>query len=118
MLFLNYLDKEGNDLEAYSSDVAGFKYYSSQGTETNGGFDYRWAFFGDLRPTLPEGRKRDVNVIRSTKRAYLNTGHMWVPEEWDAEKKDEAVSRMARDVIGDNEMNPAYADQRTIDDAD
>ena len=117
VLFLNYLDKAGNDLATYSDEVKGFKYYSSQGSEANGGFDYRWAFFGDLRPTLPDGRKRDCNVIRSTKRAYLNTGHMWMPGDWDVAIKDAAISRMATRAPGEeNEVNPAYVDQMTTDD--
>ncbi|KAA0078527.1 hypothetical protein [Tardiphaga sp. P9-11] len=44
VIFISYLDKEYNELKNFSSEVAGFKYYSSQGSGV-AGFAYRWAFF-------------------------------------------------------------------------
>jgi len=80
-VFLAYIDAAGNDLAAYGSSVAGFRYFSSQGSNP-GGFGYRWAFFGNHCPVLPPNKKRDCGVIRSNDPKLLCCGYMISPDHW------------------------------------
>lgn len=45
VVFLGYIDQNYNVIATYSDKVAGFKYYSAQGSGV-AGFAYRFAFFG------------------------------------------------------------------------
>ncbi|MNF28756.1 hypothetical protein D3C84_94450 [compost metagenome] len=116
VLFLGFLDRHGETLDSYSSEVAGFKYYSSQGKLVGGGFDYRYAFFDDTCPTLESSRRRDCGVIRSEKQNHLNTGYMFSPTKWDAKKRDQALSALHNLSQKENEANPLYLNQDTTDD--
>ena len=83
VVFLNFIDKAGNEVTNYDSSVAGFRYFGSQGKSAKGegGFDYRWAFFSkDGCPDIPY--KRDCNVIYSENQTLLNTGSLLMPKEW------------------------------------
>lgn len=112
VLFINYLDKNGDVLEEFGSRVAGFKYYSSQGTKSEGGFDYRYAFFEGIKPVLDGGRRRDIGIIRSDKQKYLNCGYMLHPNDWRT-----PVGMFDVDLDGPEEdVNPAYLNQTTVDD--
>ena len=83
VVFLNYLDRAGNELPNFSTDVAGFKYFSSQGKATTGGLGYRYAFFHPECPNnLPPGKQRDCGVIRSASQRMLNTGYAAMPTSW------------------------------------
>ena len=81
VVFLAYLDAAGNAIGAYSTEVAGFKYFSSQKTETHG-FGYRYAFFDGQCPRLPDGRVPDCRIIRSPSQRFLNTGYALMPSLW------------------------------------
>lgn len=116
VLFLSYLDAAGNELADYSDAVVGFKYFSSQGKKVEGGFDYRYAFFDGISPVLGGGKKRDLGVMRSAKQKYLNCGFMYTPTQWDAARRDEASNGLIPKAFGENDVNPAYLDQETIDD--
>lgn len=112
VLFLGYLDEKGETLEQFCSKVAGFKYYSSQGNKSDGGFDYRFAFFEGINPVLDGGRRRDIGIIRSDKQKYLNCGYMLHPKSWVT-----PVSMFDVDLDGPEEdVNPAYINQTTVDD--
>ena len=87
VIFLSFIDINGNDLPTYSSSVAGFRYYSSQGNATSGGFDYRCAIFSEHgSPTLGNdcaNIKRDTGVLNyQNNQKYLNTGIAYAPSKW------------------------------------
>lgn len=83
VVFLSYLDASGNELATYSPAVAGFKYFSSQGTADNGGLGYRYAFFYPQCPNnLGPGKRVDCKVIRSNSQRLLNTGYVSMPKLW------------------------------------
>jgi hypothetical protein len=124
VVFLSYLDSKGDALAEFSSAVAGFKYFSSQGTETKGGFGYRYAFFSDAGcPVLSDGRKRDCGVIRSNNSALLHAGTMAHPQAWN---KAQALEQLEREAFhmknGDTEMlvegdyDARFLSGKTIDD--
>jgi hypothetical protein len=119
VVFLGYIDSSGESVETYSTKVAGFKYFSSQGKLDNGGFGYRYAFFSDAGcPSLADGKKRDCGVIRSANQRFLNTGHMFSPKFWDAKKRDQALAifNATKGVVGDGLFDPMYFDGATTDD--
>jgi hypothetical protein len=124
VVFLAYLDKHGNELPGFSKAVAGFKYFSSQGNERNGGFGYRFAFFSDSGcPTLSGARKRDCGVIRSSSSILLHAGTMSHPQSWN---KAQAIEQLEREAFhmknGDTEMleegdyDAGYLSGKTVDD--
>jgi hypothetical protein len=83
VVFMSYLDIAGNELAAFSPGVAGFKYFSSQGTATNGGLGFRHAFFYPNCPTnLGPDKRVDCKVIRSASQRLLNTGYVSMPSDW------------------------------------
>ena len=85
VVFLAFIDINGNDVSTYGSNVAGFRYYSSQGGKSNGGFDYRCAFFRNYgTPTLSNGCKRDTGVYEPDYQGYtyFNSGVMYMPSKW------------------------------------
>lgn len=83
VVFLAFIDAQGRELEAWTPEVIGFKYFSSQGGGAvgAGGLDFRYAIFsGKGSPSMPY--RRDLNIIYSTDQRYLNTGEMWSPGRW------------------------------------
>ena len=94
VVFMGFIDGQGNVLPAHNDDVRGFKYFSSQGRGNVGdaGFAFRYAFFEKngvkFCPPIATG-KRDCGVIWSTGQKYLNTGYMLPPSKWDRDSKDE-----------------------------
>lgn len=96
VVFISYVDNTGKELKTYSSEVAGFRYFSSQGVgvSPNAGLGYRIAFFtySDGRRICPsstfDGTRRDCDVIYSLSQKYLNTGYMLMPKHWDAKQRD------------------------------
>lgn len=124
-IFLGYIDKAGNLYPQYTPQAAGFKYFSSQGNEINGGFGYRYAFFSDAGcPTLVDRQKRrDCGIIRSRESMLLNSGIMWHPKEWEKRKALEQLSREAyhiqrgdADLLVDGDIDSSYFNGRTTDD--
>jgi len=104
--FLAFLDQQGNEYEEYpeNTDIIGFKYFSSQGRYAvgAGGFDYRWAIFGDNTPAFCSTKRCDTKVIESTNQQYLNTGMMWNPSRWTHSKS--VKKRRIRKVIPELEQ--------------
>jgi hypothetical protein len=93
-IFLAYLDASGNELDVYSDKVAGFKYFSSQGRgkpKPISGMGYRYGFFGDNCPKLPEGHLRDCGILRSEKNGILTGAYVMMPRDWDKAKANAAV---------------------------
>lgn len=117
-MFLEYIDERGTVLPAYGPNVAGFKYFSSQGKRSDGGFDYRLAFFGDKCPVVAGSIRRDCGVIRSTNPAYLCSGHMLMPAHWNPKQRDQSITifDISAESEPENSINPAYVDQVTTDD--
>jgi hypothetical protein len=92
VIFLSFLDSNGNEMPTYSGKVAGFKYFSSQGKEQDGGFGYRWAFFSNAGcPTLSPPKRRDCGIIRSEENGYLAGGYVLSPKDWDNDKANTAI---------------------------
>ncbi len=119
VIFLSYLDSSGEPMQQYSDKVAGFKYFSSQGSPENGGFGYRYAFFSDAGcPKLAEGKKRDCGVIRSSNQRFLNTGHMLAPKHWNSKRRDQALAvfNATKSIGGEGAFDPMYFDGKTTDD--
>ncbi len=117
VVFLSFIDLQGNEYTTWRSNVVGFKYYSSQGTSTNGGFDYRYAVFSQYgSPTMPG--KRDVNVIDSDDQRYLNTGIVYAPSKWKPSSWSHPGSRRALPPWHNLEsvFDESYFDGVTIDD--
>ncbi len=83
VIFIAFIDLQGNTYDTWNADVIGFKYYSSQGGYDvgAGGMDYRYAIFEEYgSPTMPYNR--DIHIIYSTDQTYLNTGVMYMPDQW------------------------------------
>jgi hypothetical protein len=131
VLFLAFLDSTGKEMNWYSPEVKGFKYYSSQGSEIvgKGGYGYRYAFFGKTCPVLEPGKKRDCGVIFSRKQKLLNCGYMYAPKFWVVTRRDKTISQypagnrpLFKKVNGVvqqdgvlNGVNPRYWVQNTTD---
>lgn len=103
VIFMNYLDKEGGMLKAWSPEVAGFRYFSAQGQgrKPNAGFGFRAAFFekpGQKScPVLRDKTMlRDCGVIFSHGQDMLNTGYVLHPSKWkeNAKKRDENLAAL------------------------
>ncbi|MGR9476932.1 hypothetical protein [Rhizobium leguminosarum] len=93
-IFLAYLDAAGNELDAYSDEVAGFKYFSSQGKgkpRPISGLGYRYGFFGENCPALPQGHLRDCGILRSENNGILTGAYVMLPPDWDTAKANAAV---------------------------
>lgn len=93
-IFLSYLDAAGSELDTYSDKVAGFKYFSSQGRgkpKPISGLGYRYGFFGDNCPKLPQGYLRDCGILRSERNGILTGAYVMMPADWDKAKANAAV---------------------------
>jgi len=118
VVFLGYIDKNGELLPTYSGDVAGFKYFSSQGRADSGGLGYRYAFFAKSGcPKLPEDKKRDCGIIYSENQRLLNVGHMLSPKFWDRKRRDVALKFAAAAPKGfTGTFDEIFFDGKTTDD--
>lgn len=83
VVFLAFIDAQGNEHEAWNPAVVGFKYFSAQGGAAvgAGGLDFRYAIFSRHAAT-PMPYKRDLGVIYSADQRLLNTGEAWSPTRW------------------------------------
>jgi hypothetical protein len=110
VIFISFIDIEGNRLASWSEDVVGFLYFSAQGgyNAGAGGMDYRYAVF-QQHGSPPMPYKRDVNVMESTNQKYLNTGMMYAPASWELPRNPPFVGR-------DSQFDPVYFDGATVDD--
>ena len=111
VVFLSFIDMDGNESAVWHDGVVGFKYFSSQGglDVGAGGFDYRYAVF-DAYGSPPMPYKRDTGVIYSTDTMYLNTGMMFSPDHWAAGTYQAPIHAPA------TVFNPSYFSGVTIDD--
>jgi hypothetical protein len=84
VIFLAFIDIQGNEYSTYNSQVVGFKYYSAQGKNTPGlgGMDIRDAVFSKFGCPDNLPYKRDCGVEYSTRQDLLNTGMMLAPAQW------------------------------------
>lgn len=83
VVFLAFIDANGNETATHNSNVIGFKYYSAQGSSSPGygGMSYRYAIFSDYGcPSMAV--QTDCNVIYSLNTDYLNTGVIYHPDYW------------------------------------
>lgn len=87
VVFLGFLNAQGQIEPTYDArKVVGFKYFSSQGKAApNGGFGYRWAFFGNCPAWREPDKLRDCGIVLSDNQKILNTGYMLHPSQWTAE---------------------------------
>ncbi len=111
--FMGYINGKGEILPEYSSDVIGFRYFSSQGGSEpgEGGFGYHYAIFSKFGcPEIVVG-ERDCNVIYSQKQSYLNTGTMLAPKYWKHPAEPSATMRALKDTV----LDEKYFDGRTTD---
>jgi len=117
VVFVSYIDKNGQELPAFGDDVVGFKYFSSQGKLTSGGLGYRYAFFAPLCPILPSDKKRDCGVIRTSQSRLLNGGSAWVPIAWNsATATSFLAAHRTRFFEAEGTFNSAYFTGKTTDD--
>ncbi len=118
VVFLSYIDAKGQDLDRYSDQVAGFRYFGAQGKRQKGegGFGYRHAFFSKNGcPEVPY--HRDCNVIFSDDSRVLNVGQILNPDDWD-HKLAEPTDRLEL-LTGDESFSihsPAEFNGLTTDD--
>ncbi|MGB0591517.1 MAG: thrombospondin type 3 repeat-containing protein [Myxococcota bacterium] len=83
VVFVAFIDANGDEYAAHHEGVVGFKYFSAQGgfDVGAGGLDYRYGVFDNYgKPEMPY--KRDSGIIQTDNQHYLNTGAMLMPEYW------------------------------------
>jgi hypothetical protein len=99
VVFLNYIDAHDQETSTYSTDVIGFRYFSSQGEGKPlpvSGLGYRWAYFEGICPDPKPGRLRDCGVIRSNNLSLLDGGTLYFPEDWHVKEALAAMRQHAR----------------------
>lgn len=111
VVFVSYIDITGRELYEYSDAVVGFRYFSSQGTATTGGLDYRYGVFAEYgSPAMPY--KRDTGIIQSTSQKLFNTGFMLHPHQW--KDSNYVMSDMGGTAV--SSFDPAHFAGTTVDD--
>jgi len=111
VVFLSFIDIEGNESATWHPGVVGFKYFSSQGglDVGAGGLDFRYAIFEEFgAPAMPY--KRDTGIIYSTSQHLLNTGFMYAPPKWVLPPSSAKLSGP------DSVFDPSYFTGWTVDD--
>jgi hypothetical protein len=102
-IFWGYIDPntESGYTQTWSKDVIGFTYFSAQGPRTaaaGGGFAFRDAYFGAAK--LPPAKQRNHNdpgvILKQTSQLYLNSGRLWLPDQWDAKGAVEDIKKRVR----------------------
>lgn len=106
-IFLGYLKGAYEETPAYSSEVTGFRYFSSQSSHKPG-FDERWAYFRGAAPPAHPEKIRDYGILRSSNPTFLNAGRIWAPSRWRVQEallryRAEARQR-ARDIVAAQSM--------------
>lgn len=81
VVFISFLDKNCKEYETWNENIVGFKYYSSQGNATTGGFAYRYCHFSNKSFASCSGKTTD-SAIWSEKQTMLNTGVIYAPKYW------------------------------------
>ncbi|MEZ5997823.1 MAG: hypothetical protein R3B98_03940 [Hyphomonas sp.] len=96
-IFLGYVDSDGNPLESYGPDVAGFHYFSAQSSGVSG-LDYRNAFFSGHCPPNSAGKpRRDCSVIRSNNVGMFSMARIFTPDHWHTEDTKFFLDRLFLD---------------------
>jgi hypothetical protein len=104
VVFLGYLNGDGDVVPSYTDSVVGFKYFSAQGRgKPDAGFAYRWAFFEGSCPMLDASRPRDCGVIRSSDRRMFDTGYMFTPDKW--RSYAQTVEQIRQQLLSDRIQN-------------
>ena len=98
VVFISFLDKNCKETQTYNSDVVGFKYYSSQGSSTNGGFDYRYLHFYDM-PFASSCPGNTDAAYYSEDQVMLNTGMMYHPKHWTKTSRAKGENNLSAPVV-------------------
>lgn len=117
VIFLSFIDINGDEYTEYNEDIIGFRYFSSQGGYDvgAGGLDYRYAIFDEFgTPTMPY--KRDTQIIYSEDQQLLNTGVMFMPEYWNPATDYTTLKPVMNDYLPASRFDPLYFNGITIDD--
>lgn len=83
VVFIAFLDRQGNEYSAYNPKVIGFKYFSAQGRRDpiHAGLDFRYAVFSQFG-CMQMPYKHDCKIIYSRHPSMLNAGRMFAPSSW------------------------------------
>ncbi|HUU01672.1 MAG TPA: hypothetical protein VM425_09545 [Myxococcota bacterium] len=118
VVFLAFIDIDGNESLVWHDGLVGFKYFSSQGgyDAGAGGLDYRYAVFDQFgEPSMPG--KRDLHIIYSQDQKYLNTGMLYYPSLWLPTARVLGIKTRSRAGAGEMSVfDPVYFDGVTFDD--
>jgi hypothetical protein len=117
VVFLSFIDINGNEYDTWNSNVVGFRYFSSQGgyDAGAGGLDYRYAVFDQFgSPNMPY--KRDLHIIDSDDQLYLNTGVIYDPALWLKTSWSDPVQNTATRPVLQSVFDSEYFDGQTTDD--
>ena len=119
VIFLSYIDINGNEFEEHNDNIIGFKYFSSQGGYAvgAGGLDYRYAIFDEFgSPEMPY--KRDTKIIKSDSQLYLNTGIVFHPDIWmpTSYYSNASPSFKTAHPVYKVKFDAIYFDGKTVDD--
>lgn len=118
VVFLGFIDVDGNVQPEYNDKVAGFKMFSSQGKspETPSGLDFRYVLFHPrVQPGYDFTTKRMwyPSAILSPNQKYLNCGHMWHPSRWNKSIRP-GISRLAAFVGPRTKFDSSYFDSSEL----
>lgn len=101
-IFLNYLNKSLEPTLKYDAkNIVGFLYFSSQGTASTGGFNYRWGIFQNA--TDDHGRSICLTAKLSAPmdcsldgidRSSLRVGRLWNPNKWDDRRRSQLIKEL------------------------
>jgi hypothetical protein len=117
VVFLAFIDINGQELTTWDASVVGFRYFSSQGgyDAGQGGLDYRYAVFDEYgSPQMPY--KRDLHVIYSEDQQYLNTGMIYAPAYWLRTSWSDPIQNTAEGDVVESVFDAEYFDGVTTDD--
>lgn len=83
VVFLGFIDADGEIQQNYSGQVVGFKYFSAQGKgKPDAGLGFRWAYFDGFCPPPSADRPRDCGIIKTTNQKSFNAGYIFDPSDW------------------------------------
>lgn len=117
VVFLSFIDINGEEYTEYNEDIIGFRYFSSQGGSDvgAGGLDYRYAIFEEFgTPEMPY--KRDTFILFSEDQQILNTGVMFMPEYWNPATDYKTLKQERNSYPPVSKFNPLYFTGWTVDD--
>jgi len=118
VIFIAYIDEDGQEFEVWNEDVVGFLYFSAQGGYSvgNGGFDYRYGVFSEFG-ALVMPYNRDINIIyREDDQNYFNTGMIFHPDLWWATPYNTQASSRSSFDPDVSLFDAEYFDGITVDD--